>query len=462
MQPQKQKAKTMRTLHLQITKPKPKQKNKTMKTIFSVLLLGLTSLLALAPYSATAQVFNEALGTGALQSNSTGDYDVALGDNALFSNTTGSYNTATGFQALRVNAAGLYNTASGAQALFRNTGSSNTASGVNALYSNTTGNENTVSGVNTLFYNTTGYANTASGVRALYQNTTGYYNTASGFRSLFSNRTGNYNTASGVNALWANINGDGNTASGYAALYSNNGDHNTAFGTGALSYSSGTANTALGNNAGTGVTIASNVICIGAGIPGSNVNNSCYIGNIWNQPGGSQPIYINSEGKLGFYGSSQRFKDEIKPVEQASEVIYSLKPVSFRYKPEIEPTRPLGFGLIAEDVEKVSLDLVTRGGDGKANSVRYDAVNAMLLNEFLKEHRKNEQREATINQLKSAVVNQEATIAQQQKDFQSAVAQQQKETKTLVARLDEQASQIRKVSAQLKASRPAPQVVSNP
>src|SRR5438874_7293655 len=105
-----------------------------------------------------------------------------------------------------------------------------------------------------------------------------------------------------------------------------------------------------------------------------------------------KPCMWNSDGKLGVLVSSRRFKDDIKPMEQASEVIYHLKPVSFRYKAEIEPTRPLGFGLIAEEVEKVVPDLVSRGGDGKVNSVRYDAVNAMLLNEFLKEHRKVEKQ----------------------------------------------------------------------
>ena len=166
------------------------------------------------------------------------------------------------------------------------------------------------------------------------------------------------------------------------------GSFNTAMGNQTLQGTTGSSNTALGNAAGGAVATADNVICIGAGVGGADVSNSCYIGNIWNQPGGSQAVYVNSEGKLGAQVSSRRFKDEIKPMEQTSEVIYGLKPVSFRYKPEIEPTRPVGFGLIAEDVEKISPDLVTRGSDGKVNSVRYDAVNAMLLNEFLKEHRK--------------------------------------------------------------------------
>jgi len=244
------------------------------------------------------------------------------------------------------------------------------------------------------------------------------------------NNTGNHNTANGLNALFSNTSGIANTAMGNQTLQSN---------------TTGSLNTALGNGAGNSVTTADHVIAIGTA--GANASDSCYIGNIWNQPGGSQAVYVNSEGKLGAQVSSRRFKDEIKPMEQTSEVIYGLKPVSFRYKPEIEPTRPVGFGLIAEDVEKLSADLVTRGGDGKVNSVRHDAVNAMLLNEFLKEHK--------------TVQEQGATIAQQRKDFEAAIARQQKEIEALTATVKEQVSQIQKVSAQLEANKPAPQVVLN-
>ena len=205
----------------------------------------------------------------------------------------------------------------------------------------------------------------------------------------------------------------------------------------------------MGNAAGGAVTTADNVICIGAGVGGADVSNSCYIGNIWNQPGGSQAVYVNSEGKLGAQVSSRRFKDEIKPMEQTSEVIYGLKPVSFRYKPEIEPTRPVGFGLIAEDVEKISPDLVTRGGDGKVNSVRYDAVNAMLLNEFLKEHHKIEAQQSKIDK-------QEATMT----ELRSIIAQQQEGMEVLARRLEEQASQIQKVSAQIGVSKLASKVAA--
>ena len=172
----------------------------------------------------------------------------------------------------------------------------------------------------------------------------------------------------------------------------------------------------LGGN----VTTANNVICIGAS--GANVDNSCYIASVWNQPGGSQPVYVNSDGKLGLQVSSRRYKDEIEPIQQASEVIYRLNPVSFRYKPEIESTRPRGFGLIAEDVEQISPDLVTHGNDGQVNAVRYDAVNAMLLNEFLKEHRKIEEQEATISELKADAGTQEAIISDLKKTLESVQA----------------------------------------
>lgn len=162
----------------------------------------------------------------------------------------------------------------------------------------------------------------------------------------------------------------------------------------ALLHSTGDHNTALGFNAGMGVTNASNVIAIGA--DGTNVGDSCYIGNIWQQTGGSQAVYVNSDGKLGAQVSSRRFKHDINPMAQSSELIYRLNPVSFRYNTEIEPTHPLAFGLIAEDVEQVDPDLVACDKDGKAFSVRYDQVNAMLLNEFLKEHRTVQTQAATI------------------------------------------------------------------
>ena len=161
-------------------------------------------------------------------------------------------------------------------------------------------------------------------------------------------------------------------------------------------------------------------------------------------------VKINAAGQLGTAPSSARFKQDIKPMDKASEVILALKPVSFRYRKEIDPDRTPQFGLVAEDVEKVNPDLVARDADGRIYTVRYDAVNAMLLNEFLKEHRQVQEQKATIAQLKSGAAKQEATAAQQQREI-----------KALTASLKEQASQIQKVSAQLEMSKAALQTVAN-
>jgi predicted RNase H-like nuclease (RuvC/YqgF family) len=142
-------------------------------------------------------------------------------------------------------------------------------------------------------------------------------------------------------------------------------------------------------------------------------------------------------------------------MDKASEAILGLKPVTFRYKKEIEPNGAIMFGLVAEEVDKVNPDLVTRNDKGEVETVRYEAVNAMLLNEFLKERR-------TVQELKSTVAKQQASISQQRKDFEANTAQQQTEIQALTASLKEQATQIQKVSAQLEASKPAPQVVNNP
>jgi hypothetical protein len=323
-------------------------------------------------FSDTTGSFNTGTGAGALLFN-TADENTAFGAAALLFNTTGINNTAVGATALLHNTIAEENTATGAFALSSNTeGDFNTATGAFALSFNTTGVRNTATGDSALFSNTTGEQNTATGNAALVVNTTGGGNTATGYHALPSNTTGASNTATGVQALLHNTIGNNNAANGLNALFSNtSGIANTAMGNQTLqSNTTGSLNTALGSGAGNSVTTADNVIAIGT--HGANVSDSCYIGNIWNQPGGSQAVYVNSEGKLGAQVSSRRFKDEIKPMEQTSEVIYGLKPVSFRYKPEIEPTRPVGFGLIAEDVEKISADLVTRGGDGKVNSVRHD------------------------------------------------------------------------------------------
>jgi hypothetical protein len=276
-------------------------------------------------------------------------------------------------------------------------------------------------------FTTQGFQNVATGVQALFSNTTGFHNAAAGFQTLLSNTTGNHNTADGDNALVHNTTGILNTAVGGHAL-----DQNIT----------GSSNIALGFQAGFNITGNGNV-CIGQNIVGlAGESNVTRIGNIGSTAQANGVfVTVGAGGKLGFQVSSRRYKDDIKPMDKASEALFALKPVSFRYKREIDPARSPDFGLIAEDVATVNPDLVARDEEGEIVTVRYQAVNAMLLNEFLKEHRK--------------MVEQQATITQLAKDFGATIAQ-------LTARLDEQASQIQKVSAQLEASKPAPQMVTNP
>jgi hypothetical protein len=387
--------------------------------------------------------------------------NTAEGQSALLHLTSGTYNTAVGWASLGFNVTGNYNTGVGAATLLNNTAHENTAVGAGALVTNTTGLRNTATGAFALSGNITGSDNTASGDKALFTNTAGDGNTAIGTFALRNNTEGGGNTAVGFGALLSNGDQGGNTAGGFDALLNNTlccntavgwhallnstvGGSNTAIGYFALGNATSSSNSALNSSAGLNVTTASNVICIDAG--GANVSDSCFIGNIWSQPGGSQAVYINSDGKLGAQVSSRRFKNNIIPMEQASEVIYELKPVSFRYKPEIEPTRPLAFGLIAEEVEEVNADLVTRDRHGKPLSVRYDQVNAMLLNEFLKEHKRIEEQQATIADLKSSV-------AQQEKAFQSKITAQQRQ-------IDALSSNLRKVSAQLDLQKPGARAIA--
>ena len=407
--------------------------------------------------SLTAGTYNTAVGWFSLQSNLTGNLNTAIGagtllentaDNntatgagALLNNTTGANNTATGVFALFDTTTGGSNTATGFGALGNNTtGSSNTANGANALLSNTTGANNTATGVNALLNNTTGANNTAIGSGTLFNNTIAFGNTAVGSQVLLNNTTGGANTAIGSSALGGNSTGGGNTAIGSGTLSSNTtGDSNTAIGIGALgSNTTGSENVALGEGTGMNVTTATNVICIGS--DGANVNNSCFIGHIrgvTTQNADAMPVLIDSAGQLGTMSSSKRFKKAIKPMDSASEAILALKPVSFHYKSD--NTNTPQFGLIAEEVATVNPDLVVRDENDEIYSVRYDAVNAMLLNEFLKEHRKVEE--------------QEATIAQLRKDLQVNMTRQQKQIEALTAGLQ-------RVSTRIEMSSPGPQVVA--
>ncbi len=417
---------------------------------------------------------NTAEGKDALFSLTTGANNTAIGFNALHSLTTGSEGTATGSLALFNDITG-FNTAYGFKALYSNTdGFANVAIGRNALRDHTTGDHNTATGGAALLSNTDGTGNTATGRAALANGTTGSGNTATGWQTLFNN-TGNENMADGAFALFSNTTGEQNTANGSSALYSNTtGSGNTANGVDALfSNTTGDNNTALGNSAGgalttgdlnidignEGVAAESNTIRIGT----SGDQTRTFIAGISGAAVAGAAVKVNANGQLGVAPSSERFKAEIKPMDKASEAILALKPVSFRYKHELDPKGIPQFGLIAEQVAKVNPDLVARDADGKVYTVRYEAVNAMLLNEFLKEHRKVEEQEAMISQVKSTVAKQETTVAQQQKDFQSTIAQQQKEINALTVGLKEQASQIQKVTRlrRVEVGKPAPQMVVN-
>jgi hypothetical protein len=334
----------------------------------------------------------------------------------------------------------------------RTTGIWNTGTGFQALNHLTAGNQNTATGLRALFSDTNGGSNTATGVYSLFTNTTGFFNSATGAYSLAHNTDGNGNTANGYSALYFHTAGIDNTATGVDALYFNTtGNSNTAIGGGALFFSTtGSNNTALGLGAGNNITTADNVIAIGAGVFGENVSDTCYIGNIFGvTSAGATAVVVNSLGKLGTVVSSQRFKDEIKPMDKASEAILALKPVTFRYKQEIDPARNPQFGLVAEDVEKVNPDLVVRDGEGKVNTVRYEAVNTMLLNEFLKEHKKVEEQAYKLERQNRRIQEQEAMIAQLKKELE-----------TLVAHVREQDSKIQRVSDQVGMNQATVRVIS--
>ena len=312
----------------------------------------------------------------------------------------------------------------------------NTAEGTDALFSLTTlGFFNTATGFEALFSNTTGSANTANGYQALFNNTGGNNDTANGLEALFSNTTGSFNTASGQGSLFSNTTGRNNTADGQNALRSN---------------TTGSSNIALGSNAGFNLTVGSNNIDIfDRGVAGEantirigkqGTQRTTFIAGISGATVTGTAVVVDSNGQLGVAPSSQRFKDAVQPMNKASEAILALKPVTFRYKHELDPKGIPQFGLVAEQVEKVNPDLVARDADGKAYTVRYEAVNAMLLNEFLKEHR-------TVQDL-------EATVAQQQMDFQ-------KQIQALTTRLNAQESQLRRVSEQVQESKLARQLVAD-
>jgi trimeric autotransporter adhesin len=374
---------------------------------------------------------NAATGYEVLHSNTTGGSNTASGYEALFFNTSGSFNTATGRGALFHNTTANNNVATGYQTLNSNkTGTANTATGTQALQANTA-SDNTANGYQALNKNTSGPGNTAIGYQALFSNTTNGSNTATGYQCLF-NSTGNADTGYGQAALYNNTTGGTNTAVGSAALYENTiGSNNIAIGSGAgFSLSTGSDNIDVGN-----VGAAGESSTVRIGTTGTQTNT--YIAGINGVTvAGGIGVIVDSSGHLGTSTSSARFKEKIQPMDKASEAILSLEPVTFRYKHELDPKGIPQFGLVAEQVEKVNPNLVARDDRGKAYSVRYEAVNAMLLNEFLKERKRNEKQEATI-------------------------AEQEKQIQALTASFKEQSTEIKKVNARLAGIHPDARLVTN-
>ena len=288
--------------------------------------------------------------------------------------------------------------------------------------------------------NTTGESNTANGALALLSNTTGIHNVAVGANALNANTDASFNTAIGADALAINSVGQENTAVGATALMSNtSGLDNVAVGVAALNNNTtGPTTLAVGLSAGFNQTTGSNNIYIGGGPNGvAGESNACYIASIFGQTSADGvAVFINSDHKLGTATSSKRFKKDIRPMDSASKELFALKPVSFRYNQDIDAAGRTQFGLVAEDVEKVNPDLVVRDKEGKPYSVRYDQVNAMVLNEFLKEHQAFVEQQRQLEQ-------QGATIARQQKQIEALMAG------------------LQKVNAQLELNNPVPRTVLN-
>ena len=331
------------------------------------------------------------------------------GSGALLSLTTGTFNSAFGFDALLLLSDASFDTGIGAGALLLDNGGTNTAVGAGALLSNTTGGDNTAVGAFALFSSTTAFFNNAHGHSALLNNVDGSQNNAMGDEAMIANTTGSFNTAIGDDALHNNVDGSNNVA--------------------------------VGDEAGTGLGVSVNN-CIAINVPGegpfATLDNTCFIGSIFDQPvsdvGTQEAVFVDQFNVIGIAASSRRFKHDIQPMDKSSEAILALKPVTFKYN--ADKNGRTQYGLIAEEVATVNPDLVVQHKDGEISTVRYEQVNAMVLNEFLNEHKK--------------VQNLEVTIAQQAKGME-----------VLTAQLKEQAAQIQKVSAQVEVNKAAPQTVAN-
>jgi len=397
--------------------------------------------------------------------------NTADGQTALFSITTGLYNSAFGFDALLSNSTSNFNTGLGAGALLLNNGDpaasegiDNTAVGAGALLSNTTGTGNNAVGTFALFNEATGFFNIAVGHSALFSTIGGSQNIAVGDEAMNTNTSGSFNTAVGDDALHNSVSGTSNVAIGDEAgtAYNGSESHNICIG-------AGTGGSAGDNNTiriGTGLPSggigvldagpAANFVLIGAGLNTQGISigtligfgnasianglstttgaSSCNIGGIFNQtpPAGSHLVTVGPNNQLADATlSSRRFKKDIAPIDKISEGILALRPVTFHWK--TDNTNEPEFGLVAEEVAEVNLEWITRNPQGEISGVRYETIPILLLNEFLKEHKKVEEQQANIAELKSTVG-------------------------VLTAQLKEQAAQIQKVSAQLEAGKPATKV----
>ncbi|MFL6499546.1 MAG: tail fiber domain-containing protein [Candidatus Udaeobacter sp.] len=383
------------------------------------------------------------------------NFTTAEGQNALFSLTTGAANTAIGWYSLFSNAQGSFNTATGAGALLFNTTDQNTAFGAAALLFNTTGNTNTAVGAAALLNDTIGGGNTAIGAQALTNNTSGDNlsgaNTAVGAYALFSNTTSGANTGLGYAALGSVLDHGANTAVGDLAGYNITGGGNIAIGfRGGYNLTSGNNNICIGNDV-RGVAGENNTIRIGENLPTGAGDSACYIGGIYNQTVGltGLNVRIDDTGRLGTaLPASVGSARDIKPMDTTSEAILALKPVTFHYKNDAKNT-PC-FGLIAEDVAQVNPGLVVRDKKGELIGMRDDAVNAMLLNEFLKEHKRVEEQEGKLDDQASKIQEQEAMIAELKKEMH-----------VFIAILKAQDSKIQKVSAQVELVNPVPRTAAN-
>jgi endosialidase-like protein len=393
--------------------------------------------------------------------------NTAEGDNALLSLTTGFYNSAFGFDALLVLTDASFDTGLGAGALLLDNGGSNTAVGAGSLLNNSTGGSNTAVGTFALFTNIDGGGHTAVGSGALQNNTaSGLFaaNTAVGVSALTTSTTGGANVAVGEGALFGVDTGSGNTCIGALA-----GSAYTADETSNICIGAGTGGSAGDNNTirigdglpsgGIGVLDAgpaANFVVIGTGLNTQGISigtligfgnasianglstttgaSSCNIGGIFNQtpPAGSHAVVVGPNNQLADATlSSRRFKKDIAPIDKLSEGILALRPVTFHWKSD--DTNEPEFGLVAEEVAEVNLDWITHNPQGEVSGVRYETIPILLLNEFLKEHKKVEEQQANIAELKSTVG-------------------------VLTAQLKEQAAQIQKVSAQLEVGKPATKV----